>query len=63
MANCKGVRSMKIGDLIIMDRDPTIGIVIDTPTEGTKTGISWPDGDGRVDYEPTNWLKVICENR
>jgi hypothetical protein len=54
---------MKVGDLVIMDRDPTIGIVIDTPMEGTKTGILWPDGDGRVDYEPTNWLKVICGNR
>ena len=54
---------MKVGDLVIMDRDPTIGIVIDTPMKGSKTGILWSDGDGRVDYEPTDWLKVICGNR
>ena len=61
---------MKIGDLVVMPDEHrthavqhTYGIVMDTPTEGSKTGILWPDGNGRVDYEPTEWLKVICENR
>ena len=62
---------MKIGDLVVIpDEDhprwhgkPAYGIVMDTPTEGSRTGILWPDGDGQIDYEPTEWLKVICESR
>ena len=57
---------MKIGDLVVIPDEhlpnggsPAIGIVMDTPTEGTRTGILWSDGDGRVDYEPTGWLEAI----
>ena len=56
---------MEIGDLVVIpDEDrlgggkPAYGIVMDTPAEGTRTGILWPDSDGRVDYEPTEWLEV-----
>ncbi len=67
---------MKNGDLIRMPGEtlvakdvPSVGIVVDDvitvsgdPRAGRgRIGILWVDGNGRIDYEPKEWLEVISE--
>ena len=67
---------MKNGDLIHMPGEhvvaksvPSVGIVVDDrvtengdPRAGRgRIGILWVDGEGRIDYEPKEWLEVISE--
>ena len=67
---------MKNGDLIHMPGEhivaksvPSVGIVVDDrvtemgdPRAGRgRIGILWVDGEGRIDYEPKDWLEVISE--
>ena len=65
---------MKKGDLVIMPgevRDegdkPRVGVVVKSPSppvarllrRAYRIGILWSDGDGRIDYEPIDWLEKI----
>ena len=67
---------MKNGDLIHMPGEhivaksvPSVGIVVDDRVTGKgdpragrgRIGILWVDGEGRIDYEPKEWLEVISE--
>ena len=70
---------MKAGDLVVMlsgglpqkYEDNAVGIVVDPEdpwarrriTKYRRIGIMWSDGDGDIDYEPTEWLEVISETR
>ena len=63
---------MKIGDLIVMPgaveynrlrKDLGVGLIIDDRIVRDRIGVIWADGDGQVDYEPVNWLKVINATR
>ena len=67
---------MKNGDLIHMPGEtlvgkdcPSVGIVVDdkvtvsgdTRAGRGRIGILWVDGNGRIDYEPKEWLEVVSE--
>jgi len=67
---------MKNGDLIHMPGEhivaksvPSVGIVVDDRVTDNgdlragrgRIGILWVDGEGRIDYEPKEWLEVISE--
>jgi|ETNvirnome_2_130_1030620.scaffolds.fasta_scaffold75903_1 hypothetical protein len=58
---------MKKGDLVVMpgcaaapdDDRLTIGLVVKLPKmirRRIRIGVLWSDGDGKIDYEPIDWL-------
>ena len=67
---------MKVGDLVKMiggclregDELDAVGIIVGVrePTDTTylrRVCVRWSDGHGQLDWEPTDWLEVISENR
>ena len=64
---------MKVGELVIaptrhrpgvaLSPDLTVGLVINNKIVRNRIGIMWSDGDGKIDYEPVKWLKIINESR
>ena len=54
-----------------IDEGPSVGVVVKMPFVGPngekqqtpRVGVYWGDGEGHVDWEPMNWLKVVSEAR
>ena len=57
------------GEPLLAKEVPSVGIVDDdkvtvrgdTRAGRGRIGILWMDGEGRIDYEPKEWLEVISE--
>ena len=61
---------MKVGDLVVMPRQASkrigneeVGLIVNDKIVRHRIGVLWTDGDGRIDYEPVDWLEVISESR
>lgn len=60
---------MKVGDLVVMPEHSRVrigdqvGLIINSTIIRNRIGVLWSDGDGKVDYEPIQWLEVINESR
>ena len=56
---------MKVGDLVTMpsfrSAPGIVGVVVDITTKASenKIGVSWPDSDNEIDFEPRLWLTAI----
>ena len=37
------------------------GIIIDPVPIRHRIGVFWGDGEGKIDYEPIKWLKLVDE--
>jgi hypothetical protein len=65
---------MMPGEYTVSGGRPSLGIIIaddydkiapkrHAGKKKLRIGVMWTDGDGRVDYEPRDWLEVISEER